>query len=505
MAESKDVLGLDDLENTHPEYDENVVAWELIDDVCRGSRCVKAKGETYLPKLSGQTDAEFDAMKRRAKFFAASKRTKEALAGMLLRKTPAVETGGIPDPVIADVTLNGLDLVDYSRQVAAAIVSKGRAGTFIDFSETESVPYLAFYKAEDVINWASVRIHGREVLTMLVLREWEDFRDGFEVERRKRIRRYWLDTKNLDDADEENDEITLAVHCETWIEAVKENGKSFERETDETVLTRRGVPVPLIPFVFHNATTLGAEIGDAPLEDIAELNVSHYCTSADLENGRHFVGLPTPVVTGVDDIKELKIGSESAWIIENENAKAFFLEFEGSGLSELRLALEETADQMSQLGARLLFDQKKDAEAFETHELRAGAETAALSQIAGTASVSMTEVLQWVEWWGGTFEKLADSGASFLFNEDFIASSIPPTLLAELLKVYISGSMSFEAFFENLRKGELYPEGWDFEKERAAIATSQALPGPARTLVPDPEPDDKDDPDEDKDKPPAKK
>lgn len=488
MADTVDTLGIDDLENTHPEYDENVAAWELIDDVVRGSRKIKERSTLYLPKLSGQTDSEYTAMKDRAKFFGATKRTREALAGMLLRKAPSLEEGGIPPGVIADVTLNGLDLVDYSRQIAAAVVAKGRGGTFIDYSEAEAVPYLAFYKAEDVLNWSSVRVQGREVLTMLVLREREDFRNGFEVDRRKRIRRYWLSTANLDDADEENDKVGLSVHCETWIESTEANGKSFSRETEESVLQRRGIPVPVIPFVFHNATTLGAEIGDAPLEDIAELNVAHYRTSADLENGRHFIGLPTPVVTGVDEtVKELRLGAESAWIIENENAKAYFLEFEGSGLLELREALKETAEQMAQLGARLLFDQKKDAEAFETHELRAGAETAALSQIAGTASVSMTEVVQWLDWWGGTMEKLADSQASFTFNQDFVASSIPPALLSELLKVYVSGSMSFDAFFENLRKGELYPEEWSLEKERLAIDSSQSLPGPARTIPPDPE------------------
>ena len=127
MAETNsNVLAIDDLEKSHPDYEDRVAEWELIEDVCQGSRCVKERGTVYLPKLSGETDDSYRKRRWRAKFFAATKRTKEALAGMLLRKKPAIETGGIPETVIADVTLSGLDLVDYSRRVAEASSGNGR-------------------------------------------------------------------------------------------------------------------------------------------------------------------------------------------------------------------------------------------------------------------------------------------------------------------------------------------------------------------------------------------
>lgn len=496
MAERIATLGLADLEKSHPDYEDNVEIWELIDDVCRGSRCVKARSTRYLPKLKDETDDAYRSRRQRAKFFAATGRTKEALGGMLMRKAPEIERGPIPEKVIGDVTLNGHTLEDYALQVAEASVSKGRGGTFIDFSTPENAPYLSFYKAADVINWASTRVNGREVLTMLVLRESEDHREGFEVTRRKRIRRYQLEVANVTDADEGNDKIGTAVYYETWIETVDDNGAAFEAEEEKQVLTRRGIPLNRIPFVFHNATTLGSEVGGAPLADIAELNLSHYTTSASLENGRHLLGLPTPYATGVDDtVKELRLGAETAWLIENENAKVGFLEFTGSGLQELREALKETEDQMSQLGARLLFDQKKAVESTETHEMRASAETAALSKIAATASVGMTEVLQWLAWWGGAFESPGEADVSFVFNQDFVSSSIPPTLLDSLFKVYVAGGMSFEAFFYNLDKGELYPDDWDLEKELAAINAAQALPGPSRTV--EQKPEEEDEPEED--------
>ena len=499
MAERIDAH--DELERAHPEYIEHVEEWSTIEDLCQGSRCVKERGTEYLPKLSGQSDNEYRAFRARATFFNATGRTREALAGMILRKKPAIEPGGIPETALADVTLTGEDVFDYARKVAESGVSKGRAGTFVDWNDEEKAPYLSFYQGEDVLNWASSRIDGREVLTMLVLREIEDYAEEFEVSRRKRIRRYWLTTANLEDSDEENDEIGSRLYCETWIEDTDEGGKTtFVKDVDAYEIKRRGITLDRIPFVFHNATHLGSRVGKAPLFDIAELNVSHYRTSADLENGRHFCGLPTPYATGVDEnVKEFKIGSESAWLIENESAKVGFLEFQGTGLGELTKALEEKEAQMSKLGARLLFDTKKDAEAFETHALRANSEGSALGHIASTASVTMTEVLQWLEWWGSSIVSPRDSNASFTFSTDFVGSTIQPQLLDSLLKAYVSGSMSFEAFFFNLQKGELFPDDWDLERELAAINAAQNLPGPSRTdpmKQPGSDPDDDDDDEE---------
>lgn len=499
MAERIDAF--DEIERAHPQYLEHVEEWETIEDLCAGSRCVKERGTKYLPQLSGQTDTEYRAFRDRATFFAATARTKEALAGMILRKKPTVEPGGIDERTLEDVTLTGEDVFDYSRRVAESGVSKGRAGTFIDWNESEGRPYLSFYQGEDVLNWASTRIDGREVLTMLVLREIEDYAEEFEVTRRKRIRRYWLTTANLEDSDEENDVVGRRLYCETWIEDTDEGGKTtFVREIEPVEIKRRGITLDRIPFVFHNATTLGSRVGKAPLFDIAEVNVSHYRSSADLENGRHFCGLPTPYATGVDDnVKEFKIGAESAWLIENDQARVGFLEFTGAGLSELTKALEEKENQMSKLGARLLFDQKKDAEAFETHALRANSEGSALGHIASTASVSMTEVLQWFEWWGSSIAAPRDANATFTFSTDFVGAVIAPQLLDSLLKAYVSGSMSFEAFFFNLQKGELYPDDWDLARELAAINAAQNLPGPARTKPVEEDPDPEEDDDEDDD------
>ena len=48
----------------------------------------------------------------------------------------------------------------------------GRAGTLIDWEgESENRVYASLYTAENILNWRVERIHGRNVLTLLVLHE----------------------------------------------------------------------------------------------------------------------------------------------------------------------------------------------------------------------------------------------------------------------------------------------------------------------------------------------
>lgn len=48
----------------------------------------------------------------------------------------------------------------------------GRCGTLVDWQgEGEERAYATLYRAEDILNWRSERVNGRNVLTLVVLRE----------------------------------------------------------------------------------------------------------------------------------------------------------------------------------------------------------------------------------------------------------------------------------------------------------------------------------------------
>lgn len=89
----------------------------------------------------------------------------------------------------------GTTLASYGQTVVTELIAVGRAGTLVDWEdEVENRVYVSRYVAEDILNWKTERINGRNVLTSVVLREVRTApatgkkADGFESETVDQIR-----------------------------------------------------------------------------------------------------------------------------------------------------------------------------------------------------------------------------------------------------------------------------------------------------------------------------
>jgi len=58
----------------HPQYAEGESKWQKCRDAFDGGEAVKARGETYLPKLGGQNSDDYDAYLERALYYNATAR-----------------------------------------------------------------------------------------------------------------------------------------------------------------------------------------------------------------------------------------------------------------------------------------------------------------------------------------------------------------------------------------------------------------------------------------------
>ena len=71
-----------------------------------------------------------------------------------------------------DADMLGTSLTAYAKMVVGDVIGLGRAGTLVDWeSEAEQRAYAVFYRAEQIINWRVERVNGRNVPTLVVLRE----------------------------------------------------------------------------------------------------------------------------------------------------------------------------------------------------------------------------------------------------------------------------------------------------------------------------------------------
>lgn len=508
-------------------------------DVLAGEDGVKMAGEKYLPKLVEQSPDEFQAYKTRAQFFNATTRTRDGFSGMIFRKPPTQKTSDALKKFLDDCDMGGATFAAYQKDVTDEVIGIGRAGTLIDWSANERRPFLARYKAERVINWRSERINGRIMLSLLVLKEDVDpnssgegldqsagavaLRDesapvnhgaasgpgpslgakakqvNEEIFARKcidQIRVYRLifaEDQSQSEQTGADGEKTVVRNMQVVCELYRKTSEKDQFAIFQTITpTRFNRPLPEIPFVFHGPRDSKPEIERPPLEDIAQVNLSHYRSSADLEHGRHFTGLPTAWVAGFPKDTKLAIGSSTAWVSTDPTAKAEFLEFTGQGLDALSKALEQKELQMAVLGARMLEAPKRAVETAEAMRIRASGEGSVLTNVAASLSQSFTLVLKWALWWMLTADKkLSDIGeeeVSVVLNNDFAENVLDGATIVALVKAWQAGGMSHNSLVFNLKQSEFVHPDRTVEDEIEMIHTEKmperALPEPTQKPKP---------------------
>lgn len=456
----------------HALYTQHQPTWLKIKDAIAGinSPTLRARIKEYIPKIEAQSEGDYSAYTARAVWFAATSRTLDAWVGMICRKPPVMK---LPDSIKVlgeDIDLHRTPLITYVAEVIRQIASISRAGSLIDWNESQRRPYISLYENLDIWNWDFdvEPVSGKLKLKMLVLRETY--------------------------SGPESDEFTTVSATQYrvlkmlpgWTGVVVEihravDGKWVVVESKE--MKKTGQPLVEIPFVFHSLSLSPEAISNAPLGDIAAMNFAHLRNSADFENGLHIAGLPTPWAAGFTDDNgktPLTLGTTFAWTSSDPNASCGFLEFTGSGLTPLADAMKTKEGQMAAMGARVLEQKQAGNEAFETVSLRAASETNSLTEIADAASRSISLVMAWSAYWSGATSKLEELTAETAYvtvSKEFTSSAASPTQISAWLNAYNSGAMSFETFFFNMSRGEQYELGRTMEQEQDSIA-AQAPPAP---------------------------
>lgn len=451
----------------HPEYTAALDKWKRCEDANEGQDAVHDAGTLYLPKLKDQTPDDYAAYKGRATFYNATRRTVVGLMGMLFRKPSQIEAPENIKAMFDDVTLGGTPLQIFAQEIVEDNLVVGRVGILVDHPRTNSDgrpitlaaaqqmglrPSLAKYNASAIINWKTTRINNREVLSLVVLKESagvpvDEFGEQQEV--RYRV----LDLVPIENR----------VAYRVRVFSIDEKDQDVLRE--EFFPLKKGAPLDAIPFFFINVDDLTTAVDDPPLIDLVNVNLSHYRGTADYEHGCHFTGLPTPVVSGyTPETKGEKfyIGSTTAWVFPDPNAKASYLEFTGQGLATLEKNLERKESQMAILGARMLEVQKRAAEASETAAIHRTGENSILSGIAQSISLGLTKALQTFADWAG-----AGSIVSYELNRDFLPTPMDAQTLTALVAGWQNGAYSYDTLFENLQRGEIIAADNTAESEQA--------------------------------------
>jgi hypothetical protein len=453
------------VDTPRPEYATALGWWGRCRDVLEGSDAVKAAGEKYLPRLGGQTDPEYGNYKLRALFYNGSARTLQALAGTIFRKPPAVQVLEKLAPHLDDITLDDTSLEMFALGQLEEVIGVGRVGLLVDMpgdtvADADRRPYWVSYRAEQILNWHEDRLNGHNVLSLVILKETVEQPTAlYGVDTLEQYRVLTLTAP------------TVGAPAVYTVRLYRRNAANEIVLYQEIVPQRRGQPLPFIPFVITNATSLRARVEKPPLLDLIDVNLSHYRSSADHEHGLHFTALPTPWVVGANaEGGELRIGAGVAWELSGPDARAGMLEFSGAGMEAIEKNLTMKEERMAVLGARMIEGgtggQPETAEAVRA---RHAATHATLKTIATTNSAALTKALRIHAWWMNASETVADPQTSVTLNREFYDAKLSAEDVKALVLAVQAGQMSFETFYWNLQEGARARPDVTAEQEQADI------------------------------------
>ncbi len=443
------------------EYDEWKERWKRCRDAVAGSDAVKGEETLYLPMIGNPYDPlsieKYKGYLERALFHGYTARAVQGLEGAIGRKDPIIEFPEDKIEMLDHITVDGESLKDFANQVVHEVISVGRFGILVDMPEGSSdIAYFAGYETENIDHIGYTKVDGEERLSMVVLREYYDQQDGRDPFKVIKMIRYRVLTL---------DEVSR-YKVEVYAQVGKSEDDKFLLDKDLTVMpTFRGSRLNYIPFICVNPNAKIRGIQKPPILDVVDANMSHYRSSADLENGRHWNGCPTMWGSGIikDDAGDIVVGSPKAHLFSNENAKLMLLELK-EGLEPLENAMKEKQELIVVLGARLLEEEKTAVETAESRRQRQAGENSVLATISINISSFMTKGLIWLAEWSGI-----SGDVSISLNTDFVVDQLVAGSMKELRELLMVGDISFETFFYNMKRMELYPEGWSIEDELNAI------------------------------------
>jgi hypothetical protein len=464
------------VDTAHEQYGAMIERWQACRDCYEGEYAVKARGDAYLPRLDSHAvnPEAYKAYVKRAVYFNATGRSVEGLTGAVHQKAPTVKVPKDVEPLLEDVTLGGESFDMLAQRVTRDDVNLGRFGILVEHppapkagappSKTPARPYMVGYVAEDIINWRAERIDGDQVLTMVVLRELKDAPtdDPFVTEKVVTYRVLTLLNPGLATAEYKvqiYEKLKDAAGHESWT------------ITFEDTPARRGLKLTFIPFVFFGPLGTTPDVRKSPVQDLVDLNLSHYRTMADLQHALHYTALPTPYVTGAfgDSKAPLLIGSAAAWVLP-QGATAGMLQVTG-GFEGLRTDEQQKREMMATVGARLL-ESGMTAGPPETAfavSMRHAGEHATLRTIVQSVEAGLKIALRWLCWWTATAADPLDIEVTVELNKDFFALQMSAADATAWLTNVQNGGISMKTAYYNLERGGVTRPNVTVEEEMKDI------------------------------------
>lgn len=413
-----------------------------------GTKAMRAASTTYLPMEAAESAPAYAARLARSTLFNAFRKTVKDMTGKVFNK-PVVLAENVP-PQLKDYAENidlagrhinvfardaffdamqpgiGYILTDMPAPLAAGSGRNGEV-TAADEKAAGNRPYLCYIKAEDLIGWQTKNIAGVVTLTQVRIKE----------------------TANVPDPNDPFSEICVPQVrvlspgvWEIWRESTGDvdKGKWVKVQEGITNLDK----IPLAP-IYINRT--GFMVGEPPLEDLADLNISHWQSQSDQRNILHVARVPILFGAGFSDDDTIEIGASRMVRTSAPDSKLEYVEHTGAAISSGRDDLKDLEFQMQTQGLQLLIPQPGDKSA--TGEiLNSAKENSPLAMMARALQDALEQSFGFMAEFMGLG---ADAGGEIEVNTDFgLANNVAD--IPNIITAYQSGLIDAETGLNELKR-----------------------------------------------------
>jgi hypothetical protein len=452
------------VELTHPDYAEALLDWEMMRDCLEGDRKIKERAELYLPMPGGfklMADggkAAYLAYKTRAKFPPLVAPILRGMAGILNRVEPKIEAPSALDDMMERTTRSGDPIEVVYRRIVRDLLTTGRVAVLTDMpvaaeAKSDSIPYLAFYEAERLVNWS--REHD-----FYVLDETRLVRNGFAW---WPVRRYRVL------------ELVDGKYQVTLYDMVA--GGDTENIPEPSIPLKRGSQLfTEIPLVVAGALDLRVDISEVPLIGVAQAALAGYRLDADYRHQLYNSGQETFVVEGVTKEQAPPVIGAGVIYTVPVGGKAYYVSPACKGIDAHRAAMQDEVEAAAVAGARMFTNAQRgrSAESGDALKLRFSGETATLTSIAQSAAQCLERALKYA----AQFMDVDPDEVNVTPNLSLVDASLSATDAVALTSVWTSGAISKQTLYENLQRGEIASQERTLEEEQALIDDEPPPPAP---------------------------
>lgn len=473
--------------------------WARVRHAVAGSDTVRENATDYIPQLSGQTRTEYASYIQRPVFLEATGRTRDAMTGLATSRAPAVVMPASIEYLAEDIDADGSTLGELAAHMVDELQETGFGALLTTHNgdpanpgtaaAPSGRPLLSWYPAEAVVDWKHATVGGSRVLAQLRVIETveeADPSDEFTPSRVEQIVVHDLDAAG---------NYRIRKYREDQSKTRKPRDPKWRMVAGPDYPVANGAPLKYVPGRLVSASNRRTP-GNAPLAAIAEVNLSHWRSSADYEHALHFCGLPTAFAVGVSsggtprgDViaamdantdmdfqarrgrapatqgPAIKLGSANVITFENPQADMKYLSLPTDGIGALRTAIDGKERMMGVLGARMLVPEGGAAESGVALAVKRSGESSALVRIANAVSNAITECLQYAAEWAGVADDI-----SFTLDTSWAKGQIDGATLATLLSACNAGKISRESFIDTLRTAGFIADNVSTEEELQRIA-----------------------------------